>query len=148
MLGGEGVGGTTRAADWIQREKTDAGFIGSISIHSACWLTEVGGGRGSVLYRWMQVVVFHSQPFCSKNRVKKMVQPASSIMQELTCTHPHTRRGKYHYKPMHRLWLTAAWVKRSNTNNWLIETPIKHKDRNCFKNSAHASVKNNCNKKN
>lgn len=106
-----------------------------------------------MLYPRMQVAVSHSRPHCSRtdNTELKRVQPASSIMQELTYTHPHphkhTPQGNHHRKPMQISWLTVDWIKRSNLDNCLIENPIKIKKTpaftNCF--TAHASGTNKSN---
>lgn len=71
-----------------QRRSLTDGFIGSISIHSACWLTEGGGGGGSMLYQWMQVAVCHSRPHCSRTQSTELKKKKGS--SHPPCTRPHT----------------------------------------------------------
>lgn len=85
---------TSQAVDWI-RGKTDAGYTGSISIHSACWLTEGGGGRGGTWCtsgcRWLSFIPDHNVVELREYRTqRRSSQPHSSCRDWLTRKHTHT----------------------------------------------------------
>lgn len=97
----------------------------------------VGGGVCCISgCRWM--------PRCSRTKSTQLkgggVQPASSIMQELTLSHTptcprtytHSPLGNHHSKPMQKPWLTVAAVNRPRVKDWLIEQPIKLKEKKNF----------------
>lgn len=86
-------------------------------------------------YQRMQVAVFHSRPHCSTTESIELKKGPASLTHHAGTdlhTHPHAHTHAPHSKPMQRSWLTVARVKRSNMDNWLIETHIKIKKKNCF----------------
>lgn len=111
--------GASQVADWT-RGKTDAGYNGSISIHSACWLTEGRGGRGGMWCtsgcRWLSFIPDHVVAELKVHNQTR-VQPASFNMQGLIHIHTHTRT--YTHTPTHDKDITKVSPCRNPGLQWL-----------------------------
>lgn len=125
--------------------ETDAGQIGSISILSACWLTEGGGGGGSMLYQWMQVAAFHSRPQRSPTESTELKkgpgQPHPSCRNWLALTHTPTHHKEITtVSPCRNPGLQQLGLRDPMwTTGWL-KPQLKQRRKTAFKNITHALI--------